>query len=142
MAAVEHVRPQVWQDIVSVPVGPQAVARAREAVAERFAEAGVAPRSAFADAVLLVVSELVTNVLRHARSSPYADVGVTTGSGELVISVEDTSPRLPELSGHGMGAGLRMVAELAADYEGELSAERAVQHAGKIVLVRFQIPTH
>ncbi|MFG2549510.1 hypothetical protein [Streptomyces sp. NPDC048581] len=39
-----------------------------------------------------------------------------------------------------MGAGLRMVAELAADYDGELSAEAAVEHNGKVVLVRFEIP--
>ncbi|GAA2433752.1 ATP-binding protein [Streptomyces mauvecolor] len=140
VAAVEHVPPQVRRHVVSVPVGPQAVARAREAVTARFAEAGVMPRSAFADAVLLVVSELVTNVLRHAPRSPFAGVGVTVGSGQLVISVQDTGASVPQLSGDGMGAGLRMVAELAGDYDGDLSCEPAFHHSGKIVLVRFEIP--
>uniref|UniRef100_A0AAU2UYS9 ATP-binding protein n=1 Tax=Streptomyces sp. NBC_00003 TaxID=2903608 RepID=A0AAU2UYS9_9ACTN len=85
MAAVEHVPPRARRHVASVPVGPRAVARAREAVAGRFAQAGVAPRSAFADAVLLAVSELVTNVVRHAPSSPFACVGVTVGSGRLVV---------------------------------------------------------
>ncbi|MFF2014117.1 ATP-binding protein [Streptomyces sp. NPDC058195] len=114
--------------------------RARAAVAGRFAESWVARRSAFADAVLLVASELVTNVLRHAPHSPCADAGITAVRGTLVISVEDTEPRLPELSGEGMGAGPRRVSELAAEYGGEVSVEPATRHTGKTVLVRFEIP--
>ncbi|MFF4509145.1 ATP-binding protein [Streptomyces sp. NPDC001401] len=139
-AHVEHVRPPVRRHVASVRVGPDAVREARESVAGYFAQAGVAPDSAFADAVLLVVSELVTNVLRHAAHSPFADVGMTVAGDTLVVSVADTEPRLPDLTLEGMGAGLRMVAELAADYDGELSAEPAVDHDGKVVLVRFEIP--
>ncbi|MXM63967.1 ATP-binding protein [Streptomyces sp. HUCO-GS316] len=126
--------------VASVRVGPDAVREAREAVAGHFAEAGIAPESAFADAVLLVVSELVTNVLRHAPRSPLTDVGMTVAGDQLVVSVADTEPRLPDLTLEGMGAGLRMVAELASDYDGDLSAEPAVDHEGKVVLVRFEIP--
>ncbi|OLZ63177.1 ATP-binding protein [Streptomyces sp. IMTB 2501] len=122
-------------------MGPEAVREAREAVAEQFPLVGVAPGSAFADAVLLVVSELVTNVLRHAPRSPVTDVGITVAAGQLVVSVADAEPRLPDLTDDGMGAGLRMVAELAADHDGDLSAEPAVHHDGKVVLVRFQIPS-
>ncbi|WP_405638972.1 ATP-binding protein [Streptomyces sp. NBC_00019] len=121
-------------------MGPDAVREARESVAGHFAQAGVAQGSSFVDAVLLVVSELVTNVLRHAPHSPLADVGITVADDTLVVSVADTEPRLPDLTLEGMGAGLRMVAELAADYDGELSAESAVEHGGKVVLVRFEIP--
>ncbi len=138
-AAVEHVLPRVERHIVSVSLGPHAVAEAREAVAERFVEARVDPRSAFADAVLLVVSELVTNVLRHAPCSPVADVGITVGAGQLVIGVADAEPTLPDLA--QAGAGLAMVAELAADYNGEVSAEPTVGCDGKVVLVRFQVPS-
>ncbi|GGJ67027.1 hypothetical protein GCM10010121_092180 [Streptomyces brasiliensis] len=91
--------------------------------------------------MLLVVSELVTNVLRHAAHSPVTDVGITVATGQLVVSVADAEPRLPELTDDRMGAGLRMVAELAAGYDGDLSAEPAVDHDGKVVLVRFQIPS-
>jgi two-component sensor histidine kinase len=139
-AHVEHVLPPVRRHIASVRVGHDAVREARESVAGRFAQAGVAPDSAFADAVLLAVSELVTNVLRHAPHSPFTDVGITAAGDTLVVSVADAEPRLPDLTLEGMGAGLRMVAELAADYDGELSAEPAVDHVGKVVLVRFEIP--
>ncbi|MGC0336726.1 ATP-binding protein [Streptomyces sp. SLBN-8D4] len=139
-AAIEHVRPPVRRHVASVRVGPDAVRESREAVAGHFAEMGIAPHSAFADAVLLVVSELVTNVLRHAPHSPLADVGIAVAGDQLVVSVADCEPRLPDLTLEGMGAGLRMVAELAADYDGELSAESAVEHGGKVVLVRFEIP--
>ncbi|MEV7981278.1 ATP-binding protein [Streptomyces sp. NPDC086519] len=138
-AAVEHALPAVQRHIASFRPGPGAVRRAREAVSEHLPAAGVAPGSAFADAVLLVVSELVANVLRHAPGSPVMDVGITVAAGQLVVSVADAEPRLPDLSDGGMGAGLRMVAELAADYDGEVSAEPAVDHDGKVVLVRFSV---
>lgn len=140
-AAEEHVPPPVRPRIVSVPVGPDAVRLAREAVAVRFPQVGIAPGSAFADAVLLVVSELVVNVLRHAASCPTADVGITVETGWLVVSVADTEPCLPALAPGAMGAGLQTVAELAGEYDGDVSAERALDHGGKVVPVRFRIPS-
>ncbi|GAA3784601.1 hypothetical protein GCM10022403_019080 [Streptomyces coacervatus] len=140
-AVIEHVPSPVRRHIVSVPVGPEAVRRARVAVAGRFGEVGVVPGSAFADAVLLVVSELVVNVLRHASRSPVADVGITVGAGQLVISVADAEPHLPSLEPDAMGAGLQLVAELAAEYDGYVSAEPAIDHDGKVVLVRFRMPS-
>jgi histidine kinase/DNA gyrase B/HSP90-like ATPase len=140
-AAIEHALPVVHRPIASLRVGPEAVRRAREAVTECLPAIGVARGSVFADAVLLVTSELVANVLRHAPRSPAVDVGITVVGGQLVVSVTDAEPRLPDLSEAGMGAGLRMVAELAADYDGDVSAEPAVDHDGKVVLVRFSMPS-
>lgn len=77
---------------------------AREAVAARFGEVDVAPGSAFTDAVLPVAGEPVVNVLRHAPRSPAADVGITGGTGRLVVGTE---PRLPGLEPDVMGAGLQ-----------------------------------
>ncbi|MFF7469102.1 ATP-binding protein [Streptomyces sp. NPDC008092] len=127
--------------IVSVPVGPEAVRVAREAVAGRFREVGVAPGSAFADAVLLVVSELVVNVLRHAPGSPVADVGITVEAGHLVVSVADADPCLPDLEPCAMGAGLQLVTELAGEYDGDVSAAPAIDHDGKVLLVTFRVPS-
>ncbi|TLQ43225.1 hypothetical protein [Streptomyces marianii] len=60
---------------------------------------GVAPRSAFADAVLLlVVGELVTKVLRHVAHTPAAEVGTTVKGGEPVIVGAHGDPRLPDLT--------------------------------------------
>lgn len=138
---MEPVPSPARRHIVSVPVGPEAVRRAREAVAGRFGEVGVAPGSAFADAVLLVVSELVVNVSRHAPRSPVADVGIAVGAGQLVVSVADAEPLLPDFEPGAMGAGLRMVAEPAAEYDGDVSAEPVIDHDGKVVLVRFPVPS-
>ncbi|MFI6547199.1 ATP-binding protein [Streptomyces prunicolor] len=138
---IELVPSPVRRHIVSVPVGPDAVRQTREAMTQRFGEVGVVPDSVFADAVLLVVSELVTNVLRHAPRSIVADVGVTVGSGQLVVSVADAEPCLPDLEPGAMGAGLELVAELAGEYDGDISAEPAVGHDGKVVLVRFSLPS-
>lgn len=140
-SALEHVPASARRYLVSVPVGPQAVRQAREAVAGRFGDVGVAPGSAFADAVLLVVSELVVNVLRHAAHSPVADVAIMVGAGQLVVSVADAEPCLPALEPGARGAGLRLLAELAAEYDGDVSAEPAVGYDGKVVIVRFRMPS-
>ncbi|WNM36494.1 ATP-binding protein [Streptomyces sp. Li-HN-5-11] len=122
-------------------MAPEAVRRAREAASRHLPAVGVAANSAFADAVLLVVSELVTNVLRHAPRSPAIDVGIAIVAGQLVVSVADAEPTLPDLSDEGMGAGLRMVAELAAGHHGGIKTEPAVDHDGKVVVVWFGLPS-
>ncbi|MFJ9539202.1 ATP-binding protein [Streptomyces sp. NPDC101225] len=127
--------------VASFALGPEAVRRAREAVTECLPAADVPPGSALADAVVLATSELVVNVLRHASRTPVLQVEITVAAGQLVVGVADTEPTLPDLSGAGMGAGLRMVAELAAAYDGDLNAEPAVDHDGKVVLVRFGLPS-
>jgi hypothetical protein len=68
-------------------------------------------------------------------------VGITVGAGQLVVSVADAEPNLPDLEPGAMGAGLQMVAELAAEYDGDVSAEPAIDHDGKVVLVRFGMPS-
>lgn len=140
-AAVSPVPPSVARYCVSVEMAPEAVTRAREAVAEGLAEVGVVAGSAFADAVLLVVSELVANVLRHVPRCPVADVELTVGAGHLIVGVADAEPRLPLLGPGEMGAGLRLVAELAAEYEGGIGAKLTVNRDGKVVLVRFRMPS-
>ncbi|WP_246562509.1 ATP-binding protein [Streptomyces roseirectus] len=131
----------VRRHLASIEVGPEAVRRARETVAAYLPSAGVAPGSAFADAVLLATSELAANAVRHAPRSPVMDVGIAVAAGQLIVSVEDAEPVLPDLSAEGMGAGLRMVTELAGDYRGGVGTERAVDHDGKAVYVRFGIPS-
>ncbi|MER6633365.1 ATP-binding protein [Streptomyces sp. NPDC000987] len=139
-AVVEPAPRALRRHVASLPPGPETVRRAREALTGQLPAIGVAPRSAFADAVLLATSELVANALRHAPHTPVIDVGLTVAAGQLVVGVADAEPRLPDLSEEGMGAGLRLVTELAADHGGAVGAEPAVDHDGKIVLVRFGLP--
>lgn len=102
-------------------VGPDAVRQAREAMAGHFGEVGFAPGSGFAEAVLLVVGELVVSGLRHAPRSPVADVGITVGRGQLVVTDADADaePRLPDLEPSAMRAGSPTVAEPPAEHDGQ-----------------------
>lgn len=67
------------------------------------------------DSVALIVTELVENVLRHTDSE--MDVRVELQSGVVTVTVADDDP-VPavrrEARGGGSGAGLSMVAQLAA----------------------------
>ncbi len=66
---------------------------------------------------------------------------MTVGAGQLVVSVADSEPRLPSLAPDALGAGLQLVAELAAQYDGDVDAEPALDRDGKVVLVRFRMPS-
>ncbi|RLU92264.1 ATP-binding protein [Streptomyces griseocarneus] len=121
---------------------PEVVRQARREAAASLAEYGIGPAdSAFVGSVLLVVSELVTNALRHAADqSPTADLIIAVGAGQLVIGVADQDPRLPGRSPYTVGEGLRTVRELAASYGGALGVEPAAHGCGKAVLARFILP--
>ncbi|WP_424887373.1 ATP-binding protein [Streptomyces sp. XH2] len=131
----------VWRRILTVPLVPEAVRQARRDTTTALSEYGLRPDSAFAGAVLLVVSELVANAVRHAAAqSPTADVTIAVGAGQLVVGVADQDPRLPDLSPAAVGDGLRTVADLAAAYGGTLSVEPAMHGCGKVMLARFCVP--
>ncbi|MFD4138251.1 MULTISPECIES: ATP-binding protein [unclassified Streptomyces] len=71
------------------------------------------------DAVLLVVSELVANAVRHTAG--WWRLHLTAGADTLVVAMEDSSPqppvaRRPDLGGGG-GFGWHMVQNLAGRVE-------------------------
>lgn len=87
---------------------------ARQVSAAQLAEWGVCP-----DAVLLVVSELVTNAVLHARS----EFELTLQNSDQVVRVEvsDRNPRLPVWATGApqdaySGRGLALVRSLATDW--------------------------
>ena len=93
---------------------PEAVAGTRCFTRERAAALG-ADEEAQASAALLV-SELMTNVVLHARTSALVDV---TGHGDCIcVSVTDGSPMQPLLSGlrpiEVNGRGMWLVNDMAA----------------------------
>jgi anti-anti-sigma regulatory factor len=89
---------------------PEAVAQARTLVDIACANWGL---DVDRDSARLVVSELVTNVVQHARTE--LDVSVVCTGTYLVIQVRDCSSVMPALSGHGFdidrpdGWGLSLV---------------------------------
>jgi anti-sigma regulatory factor (Ser/Thr protein kinase) len=89
------------------------------------------------DAAALVVSELVTNGILHARTD--LELVVTLGDGVVRIEVADGSPGLPVAkprSEHaGTGRGLTMVDAVSSQW-----GFRTAPEGGKTVWVDLRVP--
>ncbi|MCM1969544.1 ATP-binding protein [Streptomyces sp. G1] len=135
--AVE-VRKHVW----TVPLVPGSVRAARERTERSLVLFGLESSSALFGAVLLVVSELVANAVRHAQHSPHAEVTVHMTEHLLVARVGDLDPRPITLANadRTSGQGLRTVAELARAFGGDVRIEPSADGRGKAVVVRFILP--
>ncbi|MFI8451853.1 ATP-binding protein [Streptomyces erythrochromogenes] len=120
-------------DVTSVP---QVRARVRATL-----EAWAVPLDA-ADVLLLAVSELVGNVVRHAGAGRMR-VAVASGAGWLRLDVADQGVGLPRLPApraetdpeSESGRGLLIVQLMAAELGGELSV--VAREFGKSVRVRI-----
>ena len=99
-----------------------APAKARRLVGDALVQWGHGPE--LSDSIALVVSELATNAVTHARSA----FSVLARSDQQVIriSVRDASAVIPQLrrvgSAEGPGMGLQMVAALAGAWGVEVTA--------------------
>jgi anti-sigma regulatory factor (Ser/Thr protein kinase) len=92
------------------------VAAARESAREFLEGLVPAPAAEAADTVVLVVSELVTNALRHGGGTCTLDL--TAHPDSIEVAVHDPSPqtprmRTPDLNGGTGGFGWPMVNRLA-----------------------------
>ncbi len=114
----------------SWPAQPTAVPAARRAVREHVLAGG---QGDLLDAVELVLSELVGNVVVHVGGD--VTVEATIGVDEVLVEVSDRSPVAPHLRGFSQvaatGRGMRLVHSLSSDYG--LRAE----HEGKTIWVRI-----
>lgn len=95
---------------------PQRAAEAREAVASFLLRLSPAPAAHTLQNLLLLVSELVTNALRHAGG--VTALWLKVDRSGVHISVTDPSsvhpqPRTPDLTGRTGGFGWLMVRRLA-----------------------------
>jgi anti-sigma regulatory factor (Ser/Thr protein kinase) len=91
-----------------------AVRQARELTADVLARRGCTPGCV--ENAVLVVSEMVTNAVRHGRGR--ARLRLHLAAGYLRVEVRDASPLLPRLLPLNLtaerGRGLRIVARLAS----------------------------
>ncbi|MGW7170324.1 SpoIIE family protein phosphatase [Streptomyces sp. NPDC054884] len=115
------------------PPDPAEVGRARAAVREQLHDWGLGETAGHAE---LMVSELVTNAVRHSRHSP---VTVRLVRGDtLLCEVDDDDHELPTLlsagSGDEVGRGLRVVSTLAREW----GASRTL--TGKSVWFELTLP--
>jgi anti-sigma regulatory factor (Ser/Thr protein kinase) len=94
----------------------RAVAQARAFVRDRCREAGVADGTC--DAVVLMVSELVTNAVEHARSR--VELVLAVDPTAVHVEVHDGNASLPAIrhadTGAVNGRGMAIVDELAANW--------------------------
>ncbi|MFE4214932.1 ATP-binding protein [Streptomyces sp. NPDC056844] len=104
-------------ETVALPSGPEAPWYARRAAVAFLRRTRPALAPDRHDDVLLIVSELVTNAVRHARGPSALTLSITAGT--LDIAVTDCScvppaPRAPDLT-HGTGGmGLHIAEDLGA----------------------------
>lgn len=106
---------QAWHPTMP-RIRPDTVAQARDAARGFLSALRPGPAPETIDNVVLVVSELVTNALRHAGG--VRALCLTALSGAVEVAVEDSSPvppreRTPDLSGRAGGFGWPLVRRLA-----------------------------
>ncbi|MBO8193977.1 ATP-binding protein [Streptomyces oryzae] len=94
--------------------------QARRLTRDFLATVSPPPSSEAAETVLLVVSELVTNALRHGKG--VRDFRLSAGHGAVTVEVGDSSSALPRdrspqdfAEGEGGGFGWPIVCHLARD---------------------------
>ena len=109
---------------IELPVERSAASRARRFTRDVLTRLGVA--DGVVDDAELLVSELVTNAVLHARSESRIDVERADGS--VRVTVYDNSPALPRLRNYGAdavtGRGLLLVDRLAREWGVEKIAEK------------------
>ena len=101
--------------VLTLPPEPASASRARRAVVEVLTGSGLGEDAV--DSAALLVSELVTNAVLHARSE--VGVHVTVLGAAALVEVSDRSPRPPDRRGYDAtattGRGLELLAALADD---------------------------
>ncbi|MFF8480161.1 ATP-binding protein [Streptomyces antibioticus] len=113
------------------------VPQARHAVRDLLHRQGVPVSDDLVQGLLLIVSELVTNAVRHAALlSPVLAVEVAVGAEWVRVSVEDNHPYRPTAleADHGRtgGRGLLLVREIAREAGGGCDVEHTAG-GGKVI---------
>jgi len=125
----------VWR--FTAPSAESSVPQARHAVRDLLARQGVPVADDILQGLLLIVSELVTNAVRHAAVlSPTLAVEVAVGAEWVRVSVEDNHPYRPTAleTDHGRtgGRGLLLVREITREAGGVCDVEHTAT-GGKVI---------
>ncbi|PRH77801.1 ATP-binding protein [Streptomyces solincola] len=125
----------VWR--FTAPAVDGSVPQSRRAVKDLLKRQGVPIDADTAYAVLLIVSELVTNAVRHAALlSPELAVEVAVGPEWIRVAVEDEHPYRPRAleadDARTGGRGLLLVREITREAGGQCDVEHTAS-GGKIV---------
>ncbi|CAL9379677.1 ATP-binding protein [Streptomyces pilosus] len=125
----------VWR--FTAPAVDASVPQARHAVRDLLLRQGVPVADEVVQGLLLIVSELVTNAVRHAALlSPVLGVEVAVGAEWIRVSVEDSHPYRPTAleTDHARtgGRGLLLVREITREAGGTCETEHTVT-GGKVI---------
>ncbi|WP_223179569.1 ATP-binding protein [Streptomyces griseicoloratus] len=125
----------VWR--FTAPAVDVSVPQARHAVRDLLLRQGVPVSDDVTQGLLLIVSELVTNAVRHAALlSPMLAVEVAVGPEWVRVSVEDNHPYRPTAleADHGRtgGRGLLLVREIAREAGGACDVAHTAS-GGKVI---------
>lgn len=125
----------VWR--FTAPAVDASVPQARHAVRDLLHRQGVPVCDDLTHGLLLIVSELVTNAVKHAALlSPMLAVEVAVGAEWVRVSVEDNHPYRPTAleADHGRtgGRGLLLVREIAREAGGVCDVEHTAG-GGKVI---------
>ncbi|MDQ0792698.1 ATP-binding protein [Streptomyces sp. B1I3] len=125
----------VWR--FTAPAVDASVPQARHAVRDLLHRQGVPVDDDILQGVLLIVSELVTNAVKHAALlSPELAVEVAIGAEWIRVCVEDNHPYRPTalVTDYGQtgGRGLLLVREITAEAGGTCDVEHTAG-GGKII---------
>ncbi|MFC8734935.1 ATP-binding protein [Streptomyces sp. NPDC057176] len=125
----------VWR--FTAPAVDASVPQARHAVRDLLTRQGVPVSDDVTQALLLIVSELVTNAVRHAAVlSPVLAVEAAVGPEWVRVAVEDDHPYRPTAleTDHGRtgGRGLLLVREMTREAGGACDVAHTAS-GGKVI---------
>ncbi|WP_406865082.1 ATP-binding protein [Streptomyces sp. HUAS MG47] len=128
--------------VLTVPTVPASVRLVRETAEMTFAEWGIGASHPAVGPALLVLSELVTNSVRHAAvTSASLTVTFASGTSALALAVHDRHPYHPGICavpGDDRG-GLAAVAEVTASSGGTCVVRRDADGGGKAVWITLPL---
>ncbi|MFD9428992.1 MULTISPECIES: ATP-binding protein [unclassified Streptomyces] len=133
----------VWR--FTAPAVDVSVPQSRHAVRDLLDRQGVPLGDDILQGLLLIVSELVTNAVKHAALlSPELAVEVAIGADWIRVSVEDNHPYRPTAleTDHAQtgGRGLLLVREITAEAGGTCDVEHTAG-GGKIIWAALPLRT-
>lgn len=130
----------------AAPAVDSSVPQVRHAVRDLIRRQRAPVTEELMQALMLVLSELVTNAVRHAALlSPEVGVEVSLGGGWVRVAVEDGHPYRPkalaadpELTG---GRGLLLVKAFVTEHGGTCDVEQTAA-GGKVIWAALPLPHH
>ncbi|WP_172384156.1 ATP-binding protein [Streptomyces sp. MNP-20] len=129
--------------VLTLPTMPSAVRVARETAEQVLDEWGISRRHPAVGPALLILSELVTNAVRHAAAtSPHVTVVYAAAKDTFAFAVHDRHPYQPTLHGAGTGdrgSGLATVVELTLALAGTAVVRQDADGGGKSIWITLPL---